>query len=167
MDDLDDFDNDPSWSPPKTPLTPKTRGFKVEKIVLTNMKTTCCNAKITPARANQKKIDGRCSKCNKGIQIKTSNQKYGLKKVCVTKASRQDTCKGSPVSIYKFFVCDKGICVKRSRVFSPNHNTKIATYYSHVKDNPWGQPILEPTTNTNVKNMSMDIVDNINRQLFF
>ena len=167
MDDLDDYDADPSWSPPKTPLTPKTRGFKIEKIVLKSMKTTCCGAKIIPARANQRKIDGRCSKCNKGVQIKTSNQKIGLERVGVTKPSLLSTCKGSPVSIYKFFVCDTGVCAKRSRVFSPNHCTKIATYYSHVKDNPWGQPILEATIDTNIKNMSMDIVEKINKKLYF
>ena len=166
MDDLDDLINDPSWSPLKTPLTPKTRGFKAEAIVIENMKTTCCCAKIKPAKTNQKKIDGRCSNCNKGIQIKTTNQKHGLKRVCVTKASGLDTCEGSPVSIYKFFICEERVCEKRSRVFSPN-SLKTGTYYSHVKDNLWGQPILEPTNETIIKRMPFNIVEKLNEELYF
>ena len=162
----DEYD-DPTWTPPKTPLTPKRRGYRIEAIVLENMKTNCCDVKINPSRKNQMKIDGRCSYCNKGIQIKTTNQTYGLKRVAVTKASGESTCDGSPVSIYKFYVTDEGVCRKKSRIFSPNHSTKSGTYYSHIKNNPWGQPILEPTSETNVKGMPYDIVDVINKRLYF
>jgi hypothetical protein len=159
--------DDPDWIPPKTPFTPKTRGYRIEAIVLENMYTTCCGVKITPSRKNQMKIDGRCSNCNKGIQIKTTNQTCGMKRVAVTKASGLSTCQGSPVSIYKFYVSEGGVCKKKSRIFSPNHSTKSATYYSHVTDNPWGQPILEPTNETTVKIMPDDIVSVINKKLFF
>lgn len=141
------------------PMTPKSLGKLIEKKVIDFMPTSCCGARIKAAKPNQIVYDGKCSQCLKKIQIKSTSLSYKSNQVCVTKPSKNGTL-NSPVSIYKFQIHNGKICKKRSKIFSPDYKTKTH-HYIHIRDDRWGNPIIEPSAGTVVKSIPKNVIRKI------
>ena len=137
-----------------SPMNPLKRGYYVEKCAL---KISHCEGyPLKPAKYGQPGWDAVCSKCDRLIQIKSSNKNYG-KRVVATTASLPILDKHK-VSYYNVLCKSNG--EMWIRVISPKKvNGK---YYKRLSDDIWGNHLLAPMSGriTKPRKMSDTIPSN-------